>query len=515
MANCRLVQFFRLLLTLLLLAGCAAGPVDVPRNYSEAEYAPVDTRLGREFAEWTEAHPGNESRSAFYPLVSGNDAFGARLALAEMAERSIDVQYFLMKQDSAGLVFSASLLEAADRGVRVRFLLDDVFTSVKDSNLELLNQHPNIEVRLFNPIGRGGFYYLNYLADFKRANRRMHNKSYTVDNRVSIIGGRNIADEYFELQQNTDFHDFDMLGFGPIASEISRTFDRFWNHELSVPVDAFQKEHLPGDLSVHRAGLEARDRDRAEAIYRNAIDSELVQNLIDGVEALYIAGGEIVTDDPEKLLNKVSADQQVLVTKLAEMTSNAESEVFVATPYFIPGDGGVEFWRRLVDKGVRVVILTNSLASNNHVPVHAAYARYRHDIIRAGVELYELRVDATDRPTNPDEEQFESVTLHTKAVIIDRRFTAIGSLNLDPRSIDINTEVALVIDSPELSEQLARPALDSLALYAYRLSEDDNGKLLWSASINGAEVVETSEPQAGRWRRFKAFLSRVLPESQL
>jgi putative cardiolipin synthase len=510
-----LVRSIRPLFAILLVAGCATGPIDYPRNYSVAEPPDTNTRFARELAEWYAANPEHAGRSAFYPLVGGNDAFGARLALADMAERSIDVQYFLMKPDSAGLVFSASLLEAADRGVRVRFLLDDVFTTVKDSNLELLDQHPNIEVRIFNPIGRGGFYYANYLADFKRANRRMHNKSFTVDNAASIVGGRNIADEYFELKQETEFRDFDMLALGDIAVEISATFDRFWNHKLSVPVAAFRSGSGRSLLTEARADVTADERARAEAIHRHAIESDLVQQLVDDAIPLFIGDSEIVTDDPEKLLNNVSPDQQILVTRLAEMVANAESEVVVATPYFIPGRNGVEFWRSVVDNGVRVVIVTNSLASNNHVPVHAAYARYRHDIIQAGVELYELRVDATDIPENPNEEQFDAVTLHTKAVIIDRRHTAIGSLNLDPRSIDINTEMALLIDSPALAEAIVVPALERIQKAAYRLSEDENGKLNWTASIDGVTVVETNEPQSGNWRRFKAFLSRILPESQL
>ena len=503
------------LLNLLIVAACASGPIDYPRNFSEAEPPDQQTRLAKEIADWRATNPDTGGRSAYYPLVRGNDAFGARLALADMAERSIDVQYFLMKPDSAGIVFSATLLEAADRGVRVRFLLDDVFTSVDDGFLGLLDQHPNIEVRLFNPIGRGGFYYLNYLADFKRANRRMHNKSFTVDGLASVIGGRNIADEYFELKHNEEFRDFDMLAIGPVARDISATFDRFWNHKLSVPIAAFRSDRNPGSLSALVESYTDEEREQAEEIHRHAIGSELIQNLVDNEVPLYIADGEIITDDPEKLLNKVSQDQQVLVTRLAEMVSEAQFEVVVATPYFIPGEAGVKFWKRLVDDGVRVVILTNSLASNNHIPVHAGYARYRHDIIQAGVELYEMRVDATDRPENPNEEEFDSVTLHTKAVFIDRRFSVIGSLNLDPRSIDINTEIALLVDSPVLAESLVVPVLEAIPAFAYRISEDEKGKLLWTTHVDGAEIIETSEPQSGTWRRFKAFLSRILPESQL
>lgn len=500
------------LLSAVLLAGCATGPVDYPRTHSEVVINTEDTRLGREVAQWQQAHPG---MSGFYPLVGGMEALGARLALIDMAERTIDAQYFLMKSDTAGLIFVGKLLEAADRGVRVRFLLDDVFTSVDDQVLLLLDQHPNIELRLFNPVGRGGFFWLNFVADFQRANRRMHNKSFTVDNQVSIVGGRNIAEEYFELKAGEEFRDFDMLAIGPVAGEIAATFDRFWNHALSVPIEAFGSDKDNRDLTGARAKVSEELRGAAQSIYARAIGSGLVRDLIDDRVLLFSASAEVITDDPEKLLNKVSVDQQALVTRMAEVIANANSEVVVITPYFIPGVSGVEFWRNLTERGVRVIVLTNSLASNNHIPVHAAYARYRHLIIRAGVELYEMRVDAREAPEKDEDDAFESATLHTKLIIVDRKHTFIGSLNLDPRSIDINTEMGVLVESVDMSEKLAEPFLAGLPGTAYRVVEDQNSRLRWRAMIDGSEVIDKGEPQAGHWRRFKAFVSRIFPESQL
>jgi len=496
----------------LLAAGCASGPIDYPRNYSEVITDTGDTRLAADVAQWQQRHPGS---AGFYPLISGHDALGARLALIAAAERSIDAQYFLMKSDLAGVLFAGSLLDAADRGVRVRFLLDDVFTSVDDKALLLLDRHPNVEVRLFNPIGRGGFYYLNYVADFKRANRRMHNKSFTVDNQISIVGGRNIADEYFELMSGSEFRDFDMVAAGPVAGEIAKTFDRYWNHALAVPVEAFAFGKEQPDLEKVRREVAEELGDQARSAYARAVDSPLVQHLIDDRVDMFPAAFEVITDEPDKLVNSISAEQQTLVTRMAEIVSKAESEVIVLTPYFIPGEAGVEFWRALTARGVRVIILTNSLASNNHIPVHAGYARYRHDVIRAGVELYETRVDAVDAPTAKDDPRFESVTLHTKAVMIDRRLFFVGSLNLDPRSIDINSEMGVLVDSADMAAALAAPFLENLPERAYRLQEDDRGRLRWHGVIDGQEVIEKNEPQAGQWRRFKAFLSRILPESQL
>jgi putative cardiolipin synthase len=496
----------------LLLAGCASAPLDYPKEPSESFVATGQTYLGVEVAKWTSKHPGE---SGFYPLVEGIDALGARLALIDRAERSIDAQYFLMKPDSAGRLFVIKLLEAADRGVRVRLLLDDVFTTVEDSAFVLLNRHPNIQLRLFNPIGRGGIYYANYLAHFKLANRRMHNKSFTVDNQVSIVGGRNIAAEYFGLLTDEEFRDFDMLALGPVARDISVMFDRYWNHELSVPMEAYEKDGEPLDLAAARLELQKTSAVASQQVYQRALSSPLIQQLINEEVDIYPAQGQVVTDDPEKLLNQVSRDYQVLVTRLAAVVDEATSEVIVVTPYFIPGKTGVEFWRTITSRGVRVVIVTNSLATNNHVPVHSAYARYRRDLIDAGVELYEVRVDSSKVPRGDDEQAYDSVTLHTKALIIDRRHTFVGSLNLDPRSIDINTEMGVLIENAELAESLAVPFFSALPSMTYRVTKNEKNRLRWSTVINGRKEVETSEPQAGTWLRFKAILFRVAPEGQL
>jgi putative cardiolipin synthase len=500
------------LVLVLFISGCATAPLDFPRDYSEAVTDTGNTRLGKEVAEWTVVHPG---KSGFYPLINGLDALGARLALIDRAERTIDAQYFLMKPDSAGRLFARKLLEAADRGVRVRLLLDDIFTTVNDDAFVVLNQHPNIELRLFNPIGRDGVYHLNYLGHFKLANRRMHNKSFTVDNQVSIVGGRNIADEYFELLTDTEFVDFDMLAVGPVAAEISIMFDRFWNHKLAVPMEAFETNKKLPDLATARANVDKASVEAGQSIYGRALNSELMQKISADRIALFPADSRVVTDDPDKLLNKVSADQKILVTALAESIDEAESEVVVITPYFIPGKNGVEFWRSITNKGVRVVIITNSLATNNHVPVHSAYARYRRDMIAAGVELYEVRVDAAKTPQADAKTAYDSLTLHTKAAFIDRRYFLVGSLNLDPRSIDINTEAGVFIDNAELTGGIAERLFTGLPSFAYQVTENEKGKLRWTALIDGEEVVETTEPQASAWLRFKAFLSRILPEGQL
>jgi putative cardiolipin synthase len=497
---------------LIWLTGCHSGPIDYPRTYSEVIVETEDTHWGREVAAWQQSHPGV---SGFYPLIQGIDGLGARLRLMDKAERTIDAQYFLMKSDTAGLIVSGKLLEAADRGVRVRFLLDDLYTTVDDHILLLLDQHPNIEMRLFNPISRKGRHWLNFAGDFKRANRRMHNKSLTVDNQISVVGGRNIAEEYFELQSGTVFRDFDVLALGTVAGEIAKTFDRYWNHKLSVPMEAFVSDNMQLDLEEARARVSEEKRKIANSAYARAVGSSLIQDLMAERIPLFPARAEVITDDPDKLLNKVAPDQKVLATRMAEVVANAQSEVIVITPYFIPRKSGVEFWRSLTERGVRVIILTNSLAATNHVPVHAAYARYRHRMIRAGVELFEMRVDATAAPQKHDDKHFDSVTLHSKIIMVDRRTTFVGSLNLDPRSIDINSEMGVLVDSPAMSKRLAEPFMAQIPHVAYQVIRNKKGRLRWHAMVDGQEVVEKAEPQAGYWRRFKAFMSRGIPENQL
>jgi putative cardiolipin synthase len=497
------------LISLLLAAGCGTLPTDVERTESHGLTDTADTALGKSVASWADSHEG---KSGFYPLPTGLDALGARLALIDRAERSIDLQYFLIKQDEAGVAFGAKLVEAADRGVRVRFLLDDVFTTATDEALLLLDRHPNIEVRLFNPLARGGILVVNFLKDFKLANRRMHNKSFTVDNQVTIVGGRNIAEEYFQLKTDSEFVDFDILGFGPVAAGVSASFDLFWNHPLAYPVSALERD--TGSYEALRGEMQRAINTTGRDIYLRSIETPLVKDLVDRKAMFYPADAEVITDDPDKLLNKISPDHKVLVTRLAEVVANAASEVMVINPYVIPRDTGIDFWRGVVDKGVEVTLLTNSLASTNHVVVHSSYSGYRKRLLQAGVDLYEARANATQ--VGPDTgEKLNTLTLHTKLVAIDRRYLFVGSLNLDPRAIDINTEMGILIDAPEMVAPLVDRFRARLPAFSYKLEQNEKGGLEWHGLIDGTPVVETSEPLAGGWLRFKAWFQKIAPEGQL
>jgi len=471
----------------------------------------ADTSLGRDVTRWLQAHDG---LSGFYPLSQGLDALGVRLRLAERAEKSIDLQYFLMKSDSAGAVLVKSLLKAADRGVRVRFLLDDIFTDAPDRTLLLLDQHANIEVRVFNPISRRGFFWLNFLSSFKQANRRMHNKSFTVDNQVSVVGGRNIADEYFQLKDDNFFEDFDVLAVGPIAGEISKSFDQYWNHSHAVPIVYLVKNKKNEELKTVRAEVSAELERNYDSIYGRSLESHLLQDLMAEREPLIPADARVLVDSPDKLINEISDEHMQLANDLREVLLSAEEEVILITPYYVPRDDGIELLRNLTDRGVRIIIVTNSLASNNHVPVHSGYAKYRKDVIRAGGELYEIRANA-GRDLSERDDDPESLTLHTKVFLFDRRYLFVGSLNLDPRSVEINAEMGLLIDSPEFAGGMAVAVEERLAAAAYRVVENQQGKIEWHATIGGEEVIETKEPLTNWWRRFYAWFMKIVPDSQL
>jgi putative cardiolipin synthase len=504
---------FATVLVTLVAAGCTSVPFDHPRSDSYAVESSDSTRLGKGLAEWKASHPG---QSGFYPLHFGNDALGARLRLIERADHGIDAQYFLIKGDHAGSLFTGKLLRAADRGVRVRFLVDDIFTTGLDPDLSLLNSHPNIEVRLFNPVSRKGFQSLNFLIDFKRANRRMHNKSFTVDNQVTIVGGRNIADEYFQVNADVEFADFELLGFGPVAPMVSETFDLFWNSARAVPMEAFGRKVTEADLDRIRWEMVQEIQEAADGVYATAVNSPFLDDLIQGGIEPIVAPVTVVTDHPEKIENPIGDEHRILVSELSRLIEEAEKELIIVTPYFVPRKTGVEFLQAIRAKGVRVVVITNSLASTNHVIVHSGYAPYRRALLEAGVELYEAKVNSLANRGAAAPASTERLTLHTKAFVVDREVLFVGSLNVDPRSIDINTEMGLFLHSVEAASEFARQIDDDLSPYTYRLVLDKDGRIEWRYEGRSQVVTYNREPDTGFWRRFRAAIYRLLPiENQL
>lgn len=510
MEKSKLYKSFLVVFFTIISVACTSVSLDQPKHASTVITNNSNTDLGILAANW-ESHNGE--KSGFFPLLKGMDGLGARLELAERAELSIDLQYFMMKDDTAGMVMSDALLKAADKGVRVRFLLDDIFTTEPDSKLQMLNQHPNIEIRLFNPVSRRGIHSLNFIGHFSQANRRMHNKSFTVDNAVSIIGGRNIADEYFQLKKEASFADFDMLALGPIAHEISDSFNLYWNHALAIPIEQLSTNIDPALLTDTRAEMREHADNVYETVFRQALESEVLKELINDQEKLYAAHARVLSDDPEKLNHRISDEYMLLINELNKVLDNADDEIIFLTPYYIAGESGVQLVKNLTNRGMRIVVLTNSLASTNHVPVHSGYAGYRKEVIEAGVELYEVRANAGREMQG--ENSPEALTLHTKLILIDRRYLFVGSLNLDPRSFEINAEMGVLIDSEELTSYMAKGLDKKIPTIAYHVIINDKGKLEWHSIIDGENVIETHEPQTSAWLRFKAWLMKIVPVKEL
>jgi putative cardiolipin synthase len=465
------------------------------------------TILGRAVSDW---FAGRDAPAAVYRLDSGRDALGARVGLIERAEKTIDIQSYLIKDDLSGNLVAWHLAAAADRGVRVRLLMDDALTDDVDAGLLSLDGHENIEVRVFNPFPRRRSRFISLLANFNILTRRMHNKSFTVDNQVTIVGGRNLADEYYQTGGATEFIDEDLLAIGPPVDEIADGFDEYWNSPEAMPMAAFKRQvpHGPVTDSIQEA-RKLLDLHRDEPFLKG-VDGRLIDDLVGGRLGLIGAAVKVVQDFPDKVRNPLKRRTSASLEYLQQAVSAADEELIVISPYFVPQKQGVDFFAALVRKGVRVVIISNSLASTNHTSVHAVYARYRKPLLQQGVELYELRprYEGAKTPTK--------LTLHSKVATVDRKKTFVGSFNIDPRSLYLNTELGLAVDSVELATNMADSILDTLPEYAYKLRLSDKGRLQWLLQTAGVEEVITTEPQTSFWRRFLTKLMSLLPiEEQL
>ena len=497
-----------------LVVGCSAS---VPLDYTKTESAafpPSDaTLLGREVGEWS---TDNGGASGFFPLDDGTDALGARLRLIDLAEQSIDAQYFIFSGDIAGSLFAASLLRAADRGVRVRLLIDDsVAFRGLDAEITQLSMHPNMDVRLFNPISRDGLVAVNFAASFERANRRMHNKSFTVDNAATIVGGRNIADEYFRMSEG-EFIDFEVLGIGPVAADVSESFDLFWNDEFALPVEAFEIDTDEAEFAQLRRELESVMEEQQTGYYGRAVNSPFVTDLFDRKIEPIFAAHKVVTDSPEKLRQSIDLELEGLAAELRRVLDEAQEEVIILTPYLVPGTGGVEIFSDIRARGVRVAFVTNSLAATDQVAVHSGYVAYRQALLKAGIELYEIKVDALSIAEPESPESSNLVALHSKTAVIDRKIMFIGSLNMDPRSIDINSEMGIFLTSSRAAGEYVVDLEEQLPVYAYRLGLDNAGSVVWHYEGGGNPVTMTSEPDVDAWRAFGSDFLGILPlEDQL
>ncbi|MGE9290111.1 MAG: phospholipase D family protein [Puniceicoccales bacterium] len=475
--------------------------------------SPNETALGQ-FFEAPEEVP--EGSTGVYLLSDSREAFRARYVLASEAERTIDLQYYLWKEDTTGRLLLNRVLEEADRGVRVRILIDDIYHKGRDEFYADIDAHPNVEIRVFNPVAnRGLLRNFGFVAGMNRYNHRMHNKIFLVDGAVGILGGRNIGDDYFAIDPQLNFDDMDALVVGEAAGQAGDAFDLFWNAEAAVPIDSFI-DYSATEAS-HRAMrtklLATLEGLLKEVPYHIPADQESIQAGMENVRNhLVWTEAEVVVDVPERYAEKA---ESAIFELLAEIHPGIKEEIYLQSAYFLPEAETVEAFGELVENGVEVHVMTNSLMSNNHVSVHGHYAKTRPPMLKAGVNLYELRADGSmmDYYRNRDSRLAGSNSgLHTKAFVIDRRISVIGSYNMDPRSRVWNSEIALVVYDPIIGAQLQKIMEEEMAPEnAYRVSFDESGNLQWTAEFDGEEVIFTSEPNATRKKRTISKVSGWIP----
>jgi putative cardiolipin synthase len=502
----------------LLLGACSTLRSDYVKQPSKAMPPATATPSGRYIRAATNQHV---DQSGFRLLTLSNNALMSRVALADHAQHSIDLQYFIFNNDATGRLVAQHLMAAADRGVRVRLLLDDISAINAIDMLDALDAHPNIEVRLFNPFHTRQPSLLSkstqYLLDAHRLNRRMHNKSYIVDGNVAIVGGRNIGDAYFDAGNDTNFRDLDLIAIGPVVKQASHAFDEYWNCEAAYPVKAFGGKHASHyDLAQLRVDLQRDARAFAQTDYAQATLDKLPDGPSgDRPGAWFWGAATLVADQPEKIdaSEKESAALRI-GPQIKSMTDQAQQDVLLISPYFIPGDDGTRYLTGLATRGVTVKVLTNSLASTDEAAVHAGYSRYRRALLEGGVQLYELRPAAGVEQPATAHGTSSGVSLHAKAIVVDGQLVFIGSMNMDQRSKLLNTEMGIIVDSPALAVAVTHffdTAIQPSSAYNVTLSKPHGGRMQWQASENGKLVTYHRDPKASMKRRLEVDLLRFMP----
>ena len=486
--------------------GCVYFPGFEDAVVSHALVPDPASRIGCRLSE------GSDAPMRGLLIEDPNLALTSRIEMIDAADRSIDAQYFIWQNDPTGILVIEKLLAAADRGVRVRGLLDDVQLEGLVDRLSALNEHPNIEIRIFNPFSvrlrfeLGLLRLAEFAIDGNRLNHRMHNKLLVADNQLAILGGRNIGDDYFGQSEQRNFIDTDILLSGEVVAELSEGFDSYWNSQWAYPVNALINLSLiPVHLDTVRERISDRLAERPE-IRALADNSSSSEDSPDAIEQLLrgprLEWATTVIDDPDvswfERPDEIAAD-------LTEVALTAQREVLIVSPYLIPTANLLDIASTLIERGVKITVLTNSLATNDVVIAHAGYARYRQGLIDAGIELYEMRGD----PEIADEDIAEDISLHSKYIIFDDDVVFVGSMNLDPRSLYLNTELGVVLKSPELAG-LLRDSFHNLLRpeNAWRVTSTADG-LHWESS---AGVIDNQPAKSG-WQRVRNWLFSLLPVS--
>lgn len=511
----RLLAGTAVLATVLLtsvIAGCAQVPVEntATRPHSAAIDNPGDTGLG----QLAGSHAPAAEMSGFAPVSAGHDAFRLLYGLTLMSERSIDVQYYIWRNDRTGRLLLAALADAAERGVRVRLLLDDLELEWPDGELARLSTHPNVEVRIFNPFVGRDLKLIDAVFDFQRVTHRMHNKAFIADNTFALVGGRNIGDSYFAAHDGPNYRDLDLLATGPIVRDISASFDAFWNSAWSISVEKIQPPSGEA-FSLETFEKQLRDRAKDGRGFPTAADMDgtALRGHIEArtADLVWTRQAAVLADSPSK---PATSEPEVL-QELREVIDGVSRSMLVEMAYFIPGEDGLDALCGMVRDGVDIRILTNSFASNDVITAYSAYRKFREPAVRCGIQLHELRNDpGLIRGDIEGHKDTSSANLHTKAAVLDGEDVLIGSFNFDPRSIHLNTEIALLVRSEELAAAVSDFIEDSLTPeHAYHLVLNDH-ELAWVVSEGGEQKITHDEPRTTFWRSVASFLISLLPIQQ-
>nr|WP_218953767.1 phospholipase D family protein [Pseudomonas sp. SbOxS1] len=509
-----------LLLLALLFDGCTT--LNVPHEPSQALPA-SDSAFGRSIQAQAAPHQG---QSGFRLLSDSAEAFTARAELIRNAQSSLDLQYYIVHDGISTRILVSELLDAADRGVRVRILLDDTTSDDLDKIIATLAAHPRMQIRVFNPLHLGRSTVvtrtMGRLFNLSRQHRRMHNKLWLVDNSVAIVGGRNLGDEYFDAEPNKNFTDIDMLSVGPVAEQLGHSFDQYWNSALSKPIEQFLSiRPTTRDLENTRTRLDEsleETRKQNHALYQQLMTYTTHPRMDVWRRELIWAWNTAMWDAPSKVLSKGEpAAHLLLTTQLVPELDGVTRELIMVSAYMVPGQPGVLYLTERADAGVSISLLTNSLEATDVPAAHGGYAPYRKTLLEHGVQLYELRRqsgDADDSDSGPrlfhsGSSNSSDSSLHSKAMIFDQQKAFIGSFNFDSRSLLWNTEVGVLVDNPQLAARVRELALEGMAPpLSYHVLLEKN-QLVWVTEDDGKQHTLTEEPGSW-WRHFNGWLSSTI-----
>lgn len=469
-----------------------------------------NTYLSQQFKALNSDHQG---LSGIKVLSKGKDAFTIRMFLINNAMQSIDAQYYIWHNDLTGLLMLSALKDAADRGVQVRLLLDDNGIDDLDEIIAELNQHELIDIRLYNPFVIRSIKMVNFTFDFFRLNRRMHNKALIVDGVAAVSGGRNIGDEYFGTGGNTQFVDLDILTVGQVVPSILENFDVFYNSEVSIPVDSMlEPKANNGRFNQLTIALSAfMDSDQFRGYIAAIKSSQFLQDIKAGQLIDEWTEVTMISDDPRKTLG-IHYENELMVSRLNTILNSPKTKIDVVSPYFVPGDDGVDVFTNLAANGVDVRILTNAFEATDVVPVHSGYAKYRHQLLAAGVELFELKVQQVNLERDLRILGSSASSLHAKTFAVDGQLAFIGSFNFDPRSTMLNTEMGVVVKSEKLAKRIHQHFDGTLPIDAYTLELNEANEIIWHEQLNdSANQVYTHDPNTSWLERAAITFLGLLP----